>query len=65
VPTTFLLTSGYWENLINCGWRPQKSPNGLVLVFPIGQARIPMIDPELQTFERWLDQDATRIPIPA
>ncbi len=43
VPTTFLLTSAYFENLIAFGWGPQASPNGLVVVFPIGQASIPMI----------------------
>jgi uncharacterized protein YbjT (DUF2867 family) len=28
VPTTFLLTSFYWENLINFGMAPQKGPDG-------------------------------------
>lgn len=44
VPTTFLLTSGYWENFIYLGWGPQRTPDGdLALVLPIGDAKIPLI----------------------
>lgn len=43
VPTTFLLTSGYWENFIGFGWGPQKTPDGLAVIFPIGNAKIPLI----------------------
>jgi uncharacterized protein YbjT (DUF2867 family) len=47
VPTTFLLTSGYWENLIAFGWGPQKGEDGgLCVVFPTGDAKIPMIAAE-------------------
>jgi uncharacterized protein YbjT (DUF2867 family) len=47
VPTTFLLTSGYWENLIAFGWGPQKGPDGkLYVLFPIGEKKIPMIAAE-------------------
>src|ERR671910_1391438 len=36
VPTTFLLTSFYWENLIYFGAGPQRGPDGsLALVFPL------------------------------
>jgi uncharacterized protein YbjT (DUF2867 family) len=44
VPTTFLLTSGYWDNMIAFGWGPQKGPDGqLVVVFPMDDAKLPMI----------------------
>jgi len=46
VPTTFLLTSGYFDNLIHFGWGPQKTPAGLAFVFPIGTAKIPLIAAE-------------------
>ncbi len=36
VPTTFLLTSFYWENFIYFGAGPQRGPDGsLALVFPL------------------------------
>jgi uncharacterized protein YbjT (DUF2867 family) len=36
VPTTFLLTSFYWENLISFGAGPQRGPDGnLAIVFPL------------------------------
>ncbi len=36
VPTTFLLTSFYWENFIFFGAGPQRGPDGtLALVFPL------------------------------
>jgi uncharacterized protein YbjT (DUF2867 family) len=44
VPTTFLLTSGYFENFIHFGWGPQKAPDGsLAVVFPTDDAKIPFI----------------------
>jgi uncharacterized protein YbjT (DUF2867 family) len=47
VPTTFLLTSGYFENLISFGWGPQRgSDGGLVLVFPLDDVKMPMIAAE-------------------
>jgi len=37
VPTTFLLTAFYWENLIYFGSGPQRGPDGgLVITFPMG-----------------------------
>ncbi len=37
VPTTFLLTSFYWENLIYFGMGPKKGPDGkLAITFPMG-----------------------------
>jgi uncharacterized protein YbjT (DUF2867 family) len=45
--TTYLLTSGYWENLIFFGWGPQRDSDGtLSVVFPTDHAKIPMIASE-------------------
>ena len=42
VPTTFLLTSFYWENLIYFGAGPQKGPDGkLALTYPMGDKKLP------------------------
>ena len=47
VPTTFLLTSFYWENLIYFGAGPQKGPDGkLALTYPMGQKQLPGIASE-------------------
>lgn len=47
VPTTFLLTSFYWENFIHFGSGPQRMPDGsLVLVNPMGDAKLPGIGVE-------------------
>jgi len=47
VPTTFLLTSFYWENLIYFGMGPRKGPDGgLSLTLPLGQAKLPSIASE-------------------
>ena len=47
VPTTFLLTSFYWDNLIYFGSGPQKSPDGkLAITFPIGDKKMPGIAAE-------------------
>ena len=44
VPTTFLYTSGYYENFIHFGWGPQRGEDGgLVLVFPLDDVKMPMI----------------------
>ena len=42
VPTTFLLTSFYWENLIYFGMGPKKGPDGtLAITFPMGDEQLP------------------------
>ena len=47
VPTTFLYTSGFWENLIHFGMGPQRGADGaLAVTFPTGDARIPWIGVE-------------------
>lgn len=44
VPTTFLLTSFYWDNLIFFGSGPKKGPDGkLALTFPMGDKKLPGI----------------------
>jgi uncharacterized protein YbjT (DUF2867 family) len=44
VPTTFLLTSFYWENFIYFGAGPKKAPDGtLALTLPIGNKKMPSI----------------------
>jgi uncharacterized protein YbjT (DUF2867 family) len=47
VPTTFLLTSFYWDNLIHSGLEPKKGPDGrLALTFPMGDKKLPGIAAE-------------------
>jgi len=47
VPTTFLRTSFYWENLIYFGQGPKKGPDGkLAITFPMGDKKIPGIAAE-------------------
>jgi uncharacterized protein YbjT (DUF2867 family) len=47
VPTTFLLTSFYWENLIYFGVGPKKGPDGtLGITFPMGDKKLPGISSE-------------------
>jgi len=47
VPTTFLLTSFYWDNFIYFGSGPQRTPDGkLALVFPLGDKKLPAIAAE-------------------
>ncbi len=42
VPTTFLLTCLYWENLIYFGMGPKKGPDGkLAITFPMGDKKLP------------------------
>jgi uncharacterized protein YbjT (DUF2867 family) len=44
VPTTFLLTSFYWDNLIYFGSGPQRMPDGsLAIVFPMDDKKLPGI----------------------
>ena len=47
VPTTFLLTSFYWDNLIYFGMGPQKGADGkLVFTLPMGDKKLPGIAAE-------------------
>jgi uncharacterized protein YbjT (DUF2867 family) len=47
VPTTFLLTSFYWDNFINFGMGPQRGPDGkLAITFPMGDKKLPAIAAE-------------------
>jgi uncharacterized protein YbjT (DUF2867 family) len=47
VPTTFLLTSFYWENFIYFGMGPKLGPNGkLAITLPMGDKRLPGIAAE-------------------
>ena len=47
VPTTFLLTSFYWENLIYFGMGPKKGTDGrLAITFPMGDKKLPGIAAE-------------------
>src|SRR5690349_15720017 len=44
VPTTFLLTSFYWENMIFFGLGPKKGPDGkLAITYPMGDKKLPGI----------------------
>jgi uncharacterized protein YbjT (DUF2867 family) len=44
VPTTFLLTSFYWDNFIYFGLGPRRGADGkLALTFPMGNAKLPGI----------------------
>jgi uncharacterized protein YbjT (DUF2867 family) len=47
VPTTFLLTSFYWDNLIHFGMGPKPGPDGtLAFTMPMGDRRLPGIAAE-------------------
>ena len=47
VPTTYLLTSFYWDNLIHFGMGPQKADDGsLTFVLPMGDKKLPGIAAE-------------------
>jgi uncharacterized protein YbjT (DUF2867 family) len=47
VPTTFLLTSFYWDNFIHFGAGPQRGPDGrLALVLPMADRPLPGIAAE-------------------
>jgi len=44
LPVTFLLTSGYWENMIYFGWGPARGEDGkLALNLPLGEKKLPGI----------------------
>jgi len=47
VPTTFLLTSFYWDNFIGFGMGPVRGADGkLAITMPMGSARLPGIAAE-------------------
>jgi uncharacterized protein YbjT (DUF2867 family) len=47
VPTTWLYTSAYWENLIHFGMGPKRRSDGaLAVTFPTGEKKIPWIAAE-------------------
>lgn len=47
VPTTFLLTSFYWDNFINFGMGPARGPDGtLAITLPMGDKKLPGIAAE-------------------
>jgi uncharacterized protein YbjT (DUF2867 family) len=47
VPTTFLLTSFYWDNFIGFGMGPKKGPDGkLAITLPMGDKKLPGIAAE-------------------
>ena len=47
VPTTNLLTSFYWDNLIHFGMGPKKGPDGtLAITLPMGDKKLPGIAAE-------------------
>ncbi|MDH3198247.1 MAG: NmrA family NAD(P)-binding protein, partial [Candidatus Krumholzibacteria bacterium] len=47
VPTTFLLTSFYWDNFIHFGMGPKKGPDGkYAITMPMGEKKLPGIAAE-------------------
>lgn len=47
VPTTFLLTSFYWDNLIHFGMGPKRGDDGvLAITFPMGDSKLSGINAE-------------------
>lgn len=47
VPTTFLLTSFYWDNLIHFGMGPKRGCDGILsLILPMGDKKLPGIAAE-------------------
>lgn len=47
VPTTFLLTSFYWDNMISSGMGPKRGPDGkLAITMPMGDKKLPAIAAE-------------------
>jgi len=47
LPTTFLLPSFYWDNLIHFGMGPKRGPDGrLAITFPMGDKKLPGIAAE-------------------
>lgn len=44
LPTTYLVTSFYWDNFIHFGMGPQKGPDGnYAIAFPMGDKKLPGI----------------------
>jgi uncharacterized protein YbjT (DUF2867 family) len=47
LPTTFLLTSFYWDNFVHFGMGPKRGPDGkLAITMPLGAAKLPGIAAE-------------------
>ena len=47
LPVTYLLTSGYWENMIYFGWGPTRGEDGkLAINLPLGEKKLPGIGVE-------------------
>jgi uncharacterized protein YbjT (DUF2867 family) len=47
LPTTFMLSSFYWDNLINFGMGPKKNPDGtFAFTLPMGEKKLPGIAAE-------------------
>jgi uncharacterized protein YbjT (DUF2867 family) len=47
VPTTYLLTSFYWDNFVHFGMGPARGADGkLAITFPLGDAKMPSIAAE-------------------
>ena len=47
VPTTYLLASFYWDNIINFGMNPKRGPDGiLAITMPMGNKKLPGIAAE-------------------
>lgn len=47
VPTTWLLTVFYWDNMVHFGTGPKKGPDGkLALTMPMGDAKLPAMAAE-------------------
>ena len=66
VPTTFLQTAFYWDNMIGFGSGPQRGEDGsLMLVFPMGEARLSGMAADCVVAVEWLDTDATADEITA
>ncbi len=70
VPTTFLLTSFYWENFIYFGMGPKKGQDGTsAITFPMGDKKLPGIAAEdigacaLAIFKRGRDQTGKTVGI--
>jgi uncharacterized protein YbjT (DUF2867 family) len=70
VPTTFLLTSFYWDNFIYFGMGPKQGQDGtLAITFPMGDKKLPGIAGEdigacaLAIFKRGRDQIGKTIGI--
>lgn len=70
VPTTFLLTSFYWDNLVNFGMGPKKGSDGVLeFTLPMADKRLPGIAAEdigrcaLGVFKRGGDYIGKRVGI--